>query len=100
MYPNLHLKIKTRMMASMSIIQKLNNHCAPRFTRDVDIVLNLTKKSSEIFFAHFRNAFYLNEAEANKQIEKAGFFNAISFATGYKYDFILQQDREYEKLKF
>jgi hypothetical protein len=78
----------------------MNTYMVPRFTRDVDIVLNLTKKSSQVFFAHFRNSFYLNETEANKQIEQAGFFNAISFATGYKYDFILQQNEEYERQKF
>lgn len=78
----------------------MNTYMVPRFTRDVNIVLHLTKKASEVFFSHFKSAFYLNEAEAKRQIERTGFFNAISFSTGYKYDFILQQNEEYEKLKF
>lgn len=78
----------------------LNSYLVPRFTRDVDIVINLKRGDVEVFFQHFRQKFYLNEKEAVNQIDNYGFFNALSFSTGYKYDFIVQKNNAFEKIKF
>ncbi len=78
----------------------MNSFMVPRFTRDVDIVIGLTKDSAPVFFSYFQKTFYLNKEEAMRQIAQYGFFNAVSMVTGYKYDFIVQKDLEYESVKF
>ena len=78
----------------------MNSYMIPRFTRDVDIVIDLKKESLNNFFPHFKSNFYLHENDTKVQVEKRGFFNALSLITGYKYDFIVQKNLEYEKLKF
>lgn len=78
----------------------LNAHMIPRFTRDVDIVIDLPQNKLDVFCKHFTDKFYLNKNTVKTEVEKKGFFNALSNATGYKYDFIVQRNAAFEKIKF
>lgn len=66
----------------------------PRFTRDIDIVVDLTPAALPAFCAAFPNGeFYLSESAAREAVRDRFQFNVVHPASGNKIDFILTRDQ-------
>ena len=89
---------KIEYMLSGSIALSL--YAVPRFTRDIDIVLNLKKEDIEKFIALFENNFYLNSKTIKHEVDKKGMFNIIDNNSGYKIDFIIKKETEFRNAEF
>lgn len=64
-----------------------SSHGVPRFTNDVDFVVDFEGVDLREFFAGLQKEFYLDAAGAEAAIEKRRSFNAIHLTAGYKFDF-------------
>ena len=73
----------------------------PRFTNDVDIVIELHIKHIPTFLKSFeRDDFYLSESAVRSAVEGRGMFNLIDSTTGGKIDFVVAKDSDFERSRF
>lgn len=73
----------------------------PRFTNDVDIVIELAVRQIPAFLKSFdRDDFYLSESAVRSAVERRGMFNLIDSATGGKVDFVVAKDSDFERSRF
>lgn len=73
----------------------------PRFTQDVDVVVELTPSALPGFLSRFPPAeFYVSEDAARDAVAQRGQFNLIHGASGVKIDLFLGKDTEYDRLRF
>jgi hypothetical protein len=95
------------------IANKLHEHCfhyfvngsqayavygEPRFTQDIDIVLEISEAQIPLFLSAFRSdAFYLSETAVRSAVGRRGMFNLIQPATGGKVDFIVAKDSDFDR---
>ncbi len=77
----------------------LNIYALPRMTMDIDIVIELPENMIEEFIALFPES-YLDEIIIMQQVKSRGMFNIIDVKSGFKIDFIMRKDSEYDKLAF
>lgn len=89
---------KIEYMLSGSIAMSI--YAVPRFTRDVDIVINLKKEEAEKFISIFSDKFYLNQKTVIEETVKKGMFNVIDQTSGYKIDFIVKKNNEFRDEEF
>jgi hypothetical protein len=70
----------------------------PRFTNDIDIVIDLVSEQLAAFCAAFpRGDFYLSEDAVRAAIQAKHQFNVLHPASGLKIDFILLTDSEFDQ---
>jgi hypothetical protein len=73
----------------------------PRFTNDVDIVIELGITQIPAFLKSFeRDSFYLSESAVRSAVERRGMFNLIDSTTGGKIDFVVAKDSDFERSRF
>jgi hypothetical protein len=73
----------------------------PRFTNDVDIVIDLRANQIPEFLQSFeREDFYLSESAIRSAIERRGMFNLIDSTTGGKIDFVVAKNSAFERSRF
>jgi hypothetical protein len=58
----------------------------PRFTNDVDILVELTQENLGVFLRHLPDAFYADAEEALNSIQRGRPFNVIHMPTVLKFD--------------
>lgn len=75
-------------------------YATPRFTRDIDIVINLKKEDVNSFISIFTDTFYINNNTVLEEIEKKGMFNVIDQNSGYKIDFIIKKETDFRNEEF
>lgn len=85
-------------MLSGSIV--MSAYTVPRFTRDIDIVINLKDEDTETFLNIFSHNYYFNPITIKNEIKRKGMFNIIDQKTGYKIDFIIKKENEYRNTEF
>ena len=78
----------------------MTTYAVPRFTRDIDIVINFRKEDIEGFLSIFNDQYYLDKKSILIEIEKKGMFNVLDQKTGYKIDFILKKDTHFRDKEF
>lgn len=71
-----------------------------RFTRDIDIVIELSRETVDKFIALFEENYYIGKNSVNRAIEKQSMFNLIHLEKAIKIDCIIRKNTEFEKLKF
>ena len=72
----------------------------PRFTRDIDIVLDLAPvQVADFCAAYSAPGFYLSEQAVRDAVQNRFQFNVLHPATGHKIDFILPRDDEWGRLQ-
>jgi hypothetical protein len=72
----------------------------PRFTQDIDVVVELTASALPRLLEQFPSAeFYVSEEAARDAIGRRGQFNIIHGASGVKIDVFVGQDTEYDRLR-
>jgi hypothetical protein len=73
----------------------------PRFTQDVDVVVELTPSTVLDFLGRFPpSEFYVSEDAARDAVAGRGRFNIIHGASGVRIDVFLGKDAEYDRLRF
>lgn len=78
----------------------LQAHTLGRTTVDFDFIIQITKEDVPKIKAHFSQGFYCDEDAMNEAIKHKSMFNVIDYTTGFKADFIILNDDEYERQKF
>ena len=78
----------------------MSQYAVTRFTRDIDIVINLKQENVPKILEIFSGQFYLNEETVKKETAKRGMFNVIDNRSGFKVDFILLKDDPFSKCEF
>ena len=73
----------------------------PRFTQDVDIVVELTAAGLPALLERFPESdFYVSDEAARTAIAERGQFNIVHGASGVKLDLFIGKDTEYDRLRF
>ena len=73
----------------------------PRFTNDVDIVLELTVDRVPDFLRSFqRDDFYLSESAVRSAVERRGMFNLIDSTSGGNIDFVVAKNSDFDQSRF
>lgn len=73
----------------------------PRFTNDIDVVVDLDSSDVERFCAEFPMAdFYLSEEAVQRAISRKGQFNILHPASGLKVDVIVPADTMLNRSRF
>ena len=71
-----------------------------RTTRDIDIVIELSKGSLEGFYEIFKANFHLHKPTVEEELSRRGMFNAIDHRSGMKIDFVIRKNSLYRKTEF
>ncbi|WKZ18244.1 MAG: hypothetical protein QY310_12515 [Candidatus Jettenia sp. CY-1] len=77
-----------------------NFYTTPRMTRNIDIVMDVEEKDTEILFSLFFNDFYVNKDSIKNAIRTKQIFNIIHNEGIVKVDFIIRKDSNYRKIEF
>lgn len=77
-----------------------NFYATPRMTRDIDIVIELSRFESQKLCSLFQDEFYIDKDAIVDAIERQGMFNIIHNDSVYKIDFIVRKEEEYRKVEF
>ena len=77
-----------------------NFYATPRMTRDIDIVIELSKLDTEKLCSIFQKDFYIDRDAIFDAIDCRGLFNIIHNDSVYKIDFIVRKEAEYRKTEF
>jgi hypothetical protein len=73
----------------------------PRFTNDIDIVVQLSAKRIGDFIQAFpRDEFYLDDERIRKAVESRGQFKVLHPASGLKIDVIIPEMDEFDRSRF
>jgi len=73
----------------------------PRFTNDIDVVVNLPEARSAEFCRHFPNPeFYVSEPAAQEAVRRRTQFNIIHPASGLKVDVIVPEPSPFNASRF
>ena len=73
----------------------------PRFTQDVDVVIELTATALPSLLGRFPHTeFYVSEDAARDAVTQRGQFNIIHGMSGVKIDVFIGKDTEYDRLRF
>jgi hypothetical protein len=100
------LKNVTDKIESLKIPYMLSGSLAMGFytiqrtTRDIDLVVELSKISISKLLTAFQDSFYCYEPSITDAVNHNSMFNFIENATGLKIDFILRKNTEYDRLAF
>jgi hypothetical protein len=71
----------------------------PRMTRDIDLVIDPTASSVEVFVNQFDSeGFYIDDAVA--AVARRDMFNLIDSKSGWKVALIIRKDRPYSEVEF
>ena len=71
-----------------------------RFTRDIDILIELAEGNADKFFGLFENDYYISKNSLERAVRERKMFNIIHLEKAVKIDCIICKETEFEKLKF
>lgn len=74
-------------------------HGVPRQTMDADLVVDLSAGHIERLIARLEGDFYADRDAAADAVARRSSFNAIHLATGFKVDFFVKGDGEFDELE-
>lgn len=75
-------------------------HGRPRATQDIDIVIDPTSASLQVFLSSLSPEFYVSAEAAKEALEGHTQFNIIHIPSGAKVDFIIRKDRPFSQMEF
>lgn len=78
----------------------LSYYVRPRMTRDVDMVINITKEDVNKIYELFKDDFYIDKESIADSIKEQSSFNIIYFDFPMKFDFIVRKNTPYRRLEF
>jgi hypothetical protein len=71
-----------------------------RTTRDIDLVVEMEEKHIEAIVKLFEEGYYCYQPALRDAFITNGMFNIIDNSTGFKIDFILRKNSNYDKIAF
>lgn len=71
-----------------------------RYTRDIDIVIQLERPDIARFVSAFADKYYVNDISIRRAIDRRSMFNIVNLETGEKVDCIIQKDSEFARVSF
>jgi hypothetical protein len=74
-------------------------HGIPRQTADVDIVVDLGPTPGKALVEALRGDFYVDRGAIDDAISRRSSFNAIHLATGFKVDFFVMGQQQYDRVE-
>jgi hypothetical protein len=74
-------------------------HGVPRQTMDADIVVDLDTGRVVRLTERLKNEFYVDSEVAADAVARRGSFNAIHLATGFKVDFFVKGNSDFDKVE-
>jgi hypothetical protein len=77
-----------------------NIHGLPRTTQDVDVVIEVERRTLERFLESLGSAFYRNSEAAMDALAKQRMFNVVHLETGFKVDLIIRKSRPFSRTEF
>jgi predicted nucleotidyltransferase len=77
-----------------------NFYAVPRMTRDIDIVVELSKHDVEKFILAFEKDYYLDPDTLRQAVKHKKMFNVIHERHVMKVDFVVRKDTAYRKKEF
>ena len=78
----------------------MNLYTIPRMTRDIDLVVHLSKTKIQDFVSAFSDRFYCHQASIEEAIQHQSLFNLIDTQSGYKIDFLIRKYNPYRIKEF
>ena len=77
-----------------------NFYAAPRMTRDIDIVVEISEFDVARFFQMFQSDFYIDRGVIIDAIKRQNMFNIIHNDSVFKIDFVVRKDSSYRGIEF
>jgi hypothetical protein len=77
-----------------------NIHGLPRATQDVDVVIEVDRRTLERFFESLGSAFYRSSEAAMDALARQKMFNIVHLETGFKIDLIIRKSRPFSRMEF
>jgi len=71
-----------------------------RYTRDIDIVIQLERPDIARFVSAFADKYYVNDISIRRAIDRRSMFNMVNLETGEKIDCIIRKDTEFARASF
>ena len=78
----------------------MNYFAQPRMTRDIDIVIEISKNDVERIYKLFERDFYIDLDAVRNAVLKKEMFNIIHLTEVIKIDFIISKGHEFDKTTF
>lgn len=78
----------------------MNYYAVPRMTRDIDVVVELTRDDVEKIVHVFEDSYYISKDAVREAVEHASMFNIIHNSGIIKVDFIIRKNNEYRQEEF
>ncbi len=78
----------------------LNYYAAPRMTRDIDIVAELSEQDVDRVVGLFQDGFYIDREMMQRAVTEKALFNMIHRAYVVKVDLVVRKDSEYRREEF
>lgn len=86
-------------MVSGSLL--MSTYVIPRFTNDIDIVIQLLPEHVDVFMDIFRNEdWYLDPVTLREEVARKGMFNVIFQPNQIRFDFIVRKDGPFRRHEF
>lgn len=90
--------IKLPYMLSGSVA--MGFYAIQRTTRDIDLVIEMQEKDIKAICELFKDGYYCHKPAIEDALRNNGMFNVIDTSTGFKVDFILRKNANYDKSAF
>ena len=71
-----------------------------RFTRDIDVVIQITADDITQFVQTFESDYYISHESVRRAVASGSMFNLVSYAHGGKVDCIVMKDTEFARVSF
>src|SRR5262245_54133291 len=78
----------------------MNYYAQPRMTRDIDLVVALEEKHTDLFVSLFQADYYLDKRTVASAVSRRGMFNLIHTETVIKIDFVVLKNDPYRHEEF
>ncbi|MFO7891606.1 MAG: DUF6036 family nucleotidyltransferase [bacterium] len=78
----------------------LNYYAQPRMTRDIDIIISLTKSRIKDIINLFKDDYYISSTAVEESVANRSIFNILHNESIIKVDFIIQKQTEYRQIEF
>ncbi len=95
-----HRLSRTNIPYMVSGSMAANYYTVPRMTRDIDIVIELSRTDVDKFVSLFQSDFYINKEMVQKEVLQQGIFNLIHNRYVIKVDFIIKKSSAYQETAF
>ena len=78
----------------------MSHYAIPRFTRDIDFIVQLKTEDADKIHALFSGHYYLSRPAVSSAISRESMFNLIHFQYSIKVDFVVLKSSEFRQLEF